>query len=262
MALSSRSMFLYGLNIGSYNCYLDFKVSSGGPTLIATLNFGYYSLSGLMSEIVRAMTAADPLNTYVVTADRTILSGMQNRVTISTSGSFLSILFGTGPHYATSVAQVIGFNQVDYTGSISYSGSSSAGTPLLTTAIGYNYLGPEFINSVFGAVNISATGDKEAIVFQIQKFFEVEFKYEPKGFFLSDWVAFLTWAIQQRRFEFTPEITSPSIFYDCTLEHTSSDGKGLGFTMKEMLPQFPGLFQTGLMRFRKTTPASGFVPGA
>lgn len=250
MALTTKSLFLYGLQVTDDNKSLDFKISGGGDTLQATLQLGYYSLTDLMEEIERAMTEVDDSNTYTVTADRTISGGTENRVTIATSGGFLSLLFGTGPRAATSVAPLIGFALTDRTGSTSYTGTSTAGTALEPTLYGYNYIPPDMKRKVFGSLNISASGLKEAVVFQVQEFFQVQFKFEPQAFVLSDWTDFMTWAMQQRTLEFTPSIASPNTVYNCTLESTSADGKGLAYSFKEMLPEFPFLYDTGLMTFR------------
>src|SRR5437868_3980949 len=112
MALKSRSLFLYGFQVTELNRSIDFKDTSGGPELSATLTIGFYSLTSLMAEIKRAMQAVSGA-IYTVTADRTYLSGTENRVTISTSGTYLSILFQTGTRAASSCASLIGFNGTD-----------------------------------------------------------------------------------------------------------------------------------------------------
>ena len=114
----------------------------------------------------------------------------------------------------------------------------------------YNYTGPSIMRNIFGAVNIAADGTKEAVVWQIQKFFEMNFKHEPEAKAITEWSEFLTWAIQQKPLEYTPEISSPTVFFDCTLESTPEDGKGLGFKMKEQLPEFPFYYSTGMLKFR------------
>lgn len=252
MALTQRSLFLYGFAITQLNNAIDFKTSALGSTLQATLQIGFYSLSSLADEIVRAMAAADPnaSNIYTVTVDRTIMGGTQNRVTITTSGVYLDLLFNSGPRAAASVAYLIGFPNADQTGAITYTGTATAGTAFQPTYIGYNYLGPDFMHKVFGSVNVSSIGEKEAIVFNIQRFIQVQFRYETSAKFINDWLPFMDWAIQQKQFDYTPEITSPDIFYAVTLESSSDDSKGLGFRFNEMLPQFPGLYDSGLMRFR------------
>jgi len=250
MALTAKSLILYGLEVTTSNRSIDFKTSGGGAELQATLTLGYYSLTDLMSEIKTQMQAADPYNTYTVTADRTISGGTQNRVTISTSGSYLSLLFGSGTRAASTVAPLIGFTSTDKTGATTYTGTSTCGTALTSTLTGYNWIPPEMNQKVFGSLNISTTGIKEAIVFQIQKFFSVQFKYEPKSYVINSWLPFWQWSIQQRAFEFTPEVTSPSAFYNCTLEKTGADSKGLGFAWKEQLPDFPNLYDSGLITFR------------
>lgn len=260
MALTGSATFLYNLEVTPLNQFVDFVNVSAGMQLTATLNTGFYSLTSLLSELVRAITVVDPNNLYTATADRTIAGGLQNRVTIATSGAYLDLLFSSGTHSAASVGPLLGFAPVDQTGDTSYTGISTSGTLLITTYPAYNYTQPEFLSKIFGNVNVSAIGQKEAIVFQIQSFWEAEFKYEPKAYVLSDWIPFIQWAIQQRLFDFTPELSNPTVFYEGTLETSSEDGKGLGFKMKEMLPEFPNFYTTQPMRFRQNIVNSQFAP--
>jgi hypothetical protein len=108
-------------------------------------------------------------------------------------------------------------------------------------------------------VNISVSGLKEAIVFQLQQFFKVEFRYETQDRVDNLWQIFFDWAAQQRDLEFTPEITSPTVFYNCTLESTEEAADGLGWEMKEMLPEYIGLYQTGKLEFRVVLVPSEFI---
>lgn len=252
MALTAKSTILFGLQVTELNSSIDFKgaVSDTSPRQ-ATLTIGYYSAAGLAREVKRALEEVDTLRTYTVTIDRTLSGGTENRMTITSNGAFFQLLFLTGPRNASSADSLLGFNHADYTGATTYTGSSTLGTLLISQLVGYNYLGPDFMRKVFGNVNVSASGEKEAIVFNIQKFFQVEFKYEPQSKVISEWVSALEWLIQQRPADFTPEITSPTVFYECTLEKSSDDGKGLGYRMDEMLPQFPFFYKTGLMTFRQ-----------
>lgn len=252
MALRQKSLFLYGFEVTENNSSIDFKIAPGGDELRATLTLGFYSLAALLTEIERALTAIDVTNTYTASADRSVSGGTENRVTIATSGSFLSLLFGTGSRSASTVATLIGFPQTDQTGATSYTGTSSAGTALLPEFVGYNYSDPTFDQKVFGAVNVSTSGKKEAIVWQIQQFVEVQFKYEPEAKVMTEWSDLFNWAIQQRLFEFTKDITDPNNSFEVTLEATSADGKGLGFKMKEMLPKFPFMYDTGNLKMRLT----------
>lgn len=250
MALKAKSSFLWGLQVTTLNRSLDFRASPGGPVLLASLQLGFYSLTDLLNEIVRAMAAVDHTNTYTVTSNRSFANGTQNRTTFVTSGTYLDLLFGSGPRAASSCNFLLGFPGTDQTGALTYTGTSSAGTVLVPTMWGYNYLSNKHTKKAFGSLNISATGQKEAIVFQIQQFFQVQFKYEPLQFIDSDWVPFLEWAIQQKPFDFTPEITDPNTAYDVTLETTENDDQGLSYQLTEMLPEFPNLYDTGLMTFR------------
>lgn len=251
MALKKKSLFLYGFEVTPLNSSLDFKIAALGPELRATLRVGYYSLTSLMQEVCRAMTEVDNTHIYTFGVDRTVSGGLQNRVTILTSGAYLSLLFGTGSRVATSVGPLLGYTATNKTGATSYQSQASAGTVLVSELIGYNYIPAAANRRVQGAVNIAASGDKEAIVFNIMKFLNVEFKMEPEAKVLTQWVPLVDWLIQQRLFEFTPDLTSPSDYFEGTLERTQADGKGLGWAWIEQLPEFPFYYRTGSLTFRQ-----------
>jgi hypothetical protein len=262
MALSALSLITYGIEITPLNNSLPFRASSLGPILNATLNLGFYSPTSIADEVARAMQAEDSVNVYSCTVNRNILGGTQNRLTISTTGTYLDLLFTAplAPNPAIVVAPIIGYNSQDYTGSTSYVGSQSVGTSLLPDFFGFNYLSDLNQGKVFGAVNVSAAGIKESVVFNLQKFIDIEFKYEPKSKLLA-WRSFWNWAIQQRPFDFIPEISDPLTSYQVTLEKTSYEGKGLGFQMKELLPNFPNFYTTGPINMRIVDPLSAFLTG-
>jgi hypothetical protein len=241
---------LYGLEVRDDNQNLPFRATFGGPQLNAVLPAGYYSLTSLVAQIKSSMQIADPAHTYTVSVDRTVNSGTENRITISTSGTFLSLLFATGTLAATSCRDLIGFGIFDYTGSTSYQNTTTSGIALNTEWYGFNYQPPEVFVKNFGTVNVSTNGEKEAITWSIQRFIGVEFKFEPEPKVLTEWRDLISWMIQQKPFDFTPEVSSPTVVREVTLEKSSDDGKGLGFNMKEMLPQFPFRYTTGPMTLR------------
>ena len=249
MALKAQSLFLFGYSVDVSNQNLDFQASSGGPVFTAVIPVGNYSLTSLLSAIALAMNTVDSNNTYTVTADRTLVGGTQNKIFIATNGAFLSLLFNSGPNAMTAIDGLIGFNPVDYTGGTTYSGAQTTGQTLIPTYIGYTYRDTLNQAKVFGAVNVSAAGLKEAVVFNIQQFIDIQFKYEAKAN-LQAWQTLFYWLIQQNAFDFTPEITNPDYFFQVTLEKTDYEGKGLGYQMKEMLPDFPNLYDTGPLNFR------------
>lgn len=251
MALTNKSLFLYGFTIDATNNALDFNVN-GGSTLLATLRYGYYTLNSLLTEIVRAMGEQAPLETFLYSINRSLVGGTENRVTLGIASGTITLLFATGPRVASSVASVIGFNPVDVTGA-TLTGSSTAGTTLLTEREGYTFLGPDFTRKVKGSVNIAASGVKEAIVYEIQQFAQVEFKHEPEAKVIAEWRDLFDWMILQRPVELTPDYTDFNNVIEGTLERTGYDGAGLGYQMTEMLPDFPFYYRTGLMVLRKST---------
>lgn len=246
MALKNPSLFLYGLTIDSTNQNISFQAVSMGPTLTAVLTPGYYSLSTLMTLIEAAMAAVDSSNTYTVTADRTQSAGTQNRVKIATSGAFLSLLFSSGN--ASNPSSLLGFNTSDYTGATSYTGSASAGTSLIPNQLGYSFLPPQAMQKNFGQLNVAASGLKESVVFNLQSFWQVMFKYIPEVTMENTWLPLVQWMIQQRELEFTPDITVGNTFYVGTLEDPN---QGLQFNFTEHLSEgLPFEYYTPVMKFR------------
>jgi hypothetical protein len=249
MALKTKSAFFYGLTVTTNNSALDFQV--GTSQYLATLNVGNYTATTLCAEIVRAMQAADVFNTYSATYSRVYSGGsVQSLITISSSTTSFQFLFGSGPRSNVSCASLLGFPASDTASGTTFTGSSSFGTTLAPELVGYSYLDPATTRKVIGALNVSASGIKETIVFSYQQFFQVEFKYEPEAKTLIQWAPFLLFASQQFLMEFAADITNPQTTIDCTLEKTEYDGKGMGYQMKEMLPDFPFYYRTGLLTFR------------
>lgn len=249
MALGAKSLLNFGIQITALNNKIDFQIVALGPTLTATLTQGSYSTAELAAEVALQIQTLDSVNIYSVTIARNIMGGTQNRMIISTSGAYLSLLFFSGPNVNVTSAIVMGFNQADYTGSTTYTGSTSIGTTLIPDYIGYNYSDDNNTGKVFGATNVSASGLKESTTFATQLFIGVQFKYEAKAR-LTFWKAFFLWAIQQKSYEFTPEISSPDTVYTVTLESTDYESQGLGYQMPEMLPDFPNFYETGTLTFR------------
>lgn len=261
MALNAGTQTLmnYGLQVTSLNQFLDFQAVNG-ITLTATIPLGFYSGNGLAQAIVNAMQSVDPENGYVANISYNYIGGTQNRFTIGTDGTFLTLLFGSGPNVVTSIGAILGYNPADYMSSTSYTGASSSGTNLISQYVAYNYLDDMSIGKVFGAVNISASGLKESVVFNIQQFIQLEFMHEPASK-LPQWQAFFFWAIQQRPFDFIPEISNPNHNYQVTLDKTDYDGQGLGFMMKEEIPSFPNLYGSGPMVYRIIAANQNFITG-
>jgi hypothetical protein len=244
MALSSPSLFVYGLVIDNTNQFITFTNSTS--TYTVTVIPGYYSLTNLGKAIVQAFQSVDPINTYTFSVNRTISGGTENRITLTSTDTVFSLLFATG--VASNPASLIGFSPLDYTGALNYTGFASAGSTLIPNQLAYTFLSTENKIKNYGVRNISASGLKETITFAIQYFLQAQFKYIPEQTYESEWYPFVQWAIQQRPFEFTPEISSPTVFYNVTFDDPD---QGMSFTAPEMLPDFPGLYSTPLMVFRQ-----------
>lgn len=256
MALTGRSLFLYGYTVDATNYAIDFRAVAAETPRQASLRYGSYSLTSLMEEVVRALQEKDPSRLYVVVADRSVSGGTQNRITIASSGTHLSLLFASGSRTASNSASLLGFTATDKTGATFYTGTLTTGTGFSPNAAntfltGYNYLSTDNHPRTNGQLNIATSGQKEVVVFNTQYFWQVDFRYITASEVTNTWVPFMAWIIQGKLLEFTPLITSSSTFHEGTLESATGGSNGLEFMMNEMLPQFPNLYQTGLMKFRK-----------
>lgn len=246
MALKSRSLFLYGLQVTTQNRYIDFTADAS--TYKATLSLGFYSLNGLMNEIKRAMDAADLDNVYTITADRTVNAGTENRVTIATNGADLELLFNSGDNSGANAKELLGFGDFDYTGDTSYDSIETAGTALITDNAGNNWIDPAYNRKVMAVIHESASGETEALIYSTKQLFQVQFPWILESN-LSEWVALLNWMTVKRPIDFTPEIHIPNTFYESILESTAYDTSGLGFSLVET-PKGTGLYDSGLLKFR------------
>jgi hypothetical protein len=258
MALTTKSAFFYGLDVTTSNNALDFQV--GATQYAATLNIGNYTATTLCTEIVRAMQAADINNTYSATYSRIYSAGtVVSKITISSSTTSFVLLFGSGARVLISCSSLLGFAAADTASGSTFTGTSSFGTTIQPTLVGYNYLPRQATQKVVGSLNVSASGVKEAVLFSVQQFFQVEFKYEPEAKTKTEWANFLYYASLQKLIEFAEDVTTPASTIDCTLEKTDFDGKGMGFQLKEMLPEFPFLYRTGSMQFRVRPTAASLI---
>jgi len=247
MALETKSALFYGIEVNGSNYALDFSV--GATVYNATLRAGTYTADTLCTEIIRAMQEADISNTYSATYSRFILLGaIQSRITIS--GPTHRLLFATGPRTAVNCANLLGFLVADSTVATTHTGVQNFGSVIEPELIGYSYQPPETMQKTVGSLNISASGIKEAIVFSQQRFFQVEFKHEPAIKLLPSWEPFFIFATQQKLIEFAENRDNPASTIQCTLESTEFDGKGMGWLMREMLPDFPFYYRTGILKFR------------
>lgn len=252
---NNQALFLYGFDVTDFNKYINFKNASLGPELTAILNIGNYTATQFMTEIKRAIEFADGTNTYTVTLNRTISGGTSNQMTIASSGSFFSLLFGSGTNASTSPASLMGFVNTDRVGLTTYTGPNNAGTILIPHYPTWNFQRPDEIIEQDGVKNITSTGIKETLVFAQMSFFEGEWRYITDidgSQQLTQWEAFLKYATKQLKFEFEPSIIEdPTIFYQCTLETTPADSNGMKYKLEQMTSI--GLFrqyQTGKMKFR------------
>src|SRR3990172_4639010 len=113
------------LTVSASNNKLDFNI--GGGPLVATIASGTYKPGNIQTDagtlckaIFDAIVAAEAVGTYTVT-----FSNSTKKFTITRTAGTLNLLWLTGANTATSIRTLIGYNQVDDTGSLSYASDSA-----------------------------------------------------------------------------------------------------------------------------------------
>ena len=249
------SKFNYGFQITTSNNSLDF--SEGGPQLTAVLESGDYSLGEFAEAIAVAMNTVGALD-YTATLNRTT-----NVITISATGTF-SILLATGTSIGVSFATLAGFTQVvDLTGAATYTGAGEAGYQYYPQFLLQSYVPPEiFKKSADATINKAASGRVEVIRFGVEQFIEMDIKFitdlpmdnvviknNPSG--LQDAIDFLDDISSKAKFEFVPDVDTPSVFYEVILESFPGFDNGAGYKLKELFAQnLPDFYETGVIKLR------------
>ena len=253
MTIQTRSKFYYDFQINKDQYKLAFN--EGGPLLRASLNVKRYAMSELATEVARAMTDVGGQE-YSCTVDR-----VTRVFTISAPSNF-TLKFTDSDADAN---QVIGFSDVDLTGSNSYSGDFAAGKEFIP-----QFKLQDFIDfsdnqeASSASVQKSASGKVEVVSFGLDEFASLNIQYQtdqtmpngapiesnPNG--VSDLRNFMIYAITKGNFEFIPDRDAPGNYSKVILERSATNQQGVGFRLKELYGRgLPGYFESGRIILRK-----------
>ena len=117
--------------IVGFNDAIDFEEVSG-VQLSAFISAGFYNPTTLSQEIKSKLEAVG-INAYGVS-----YSLITKKLTITSTGSFFSLLFETGVNFGRSAATTLGFYHLDKTGVLSYSGDGFLKWGSIDTELGFN----------------------------------------------------------------------------------------------------------------------------
>ena len=252
MALSTHSLFYYGLAIPTENRFIDFD--EGGSPLVAELSVKGYTLEELATEIQTKMNEAGGLD-YTVTVDRAT-----RILTIAASGAF-TLLAASGTNVGFGAWGVIGFPATDVTGT-SASGSEALGSSFAPQFTLQDYLPPENNRRLLSAVTSKSASGKNVTVqaFGEERFVEFSMKYitdrpQPEDFRIKnnpnaveEANAFLAFITSKDKFQFMPDINTPETFYNVIVESIGNEREGIGYRLREIYDQgLPGYFESGIL---------------
>lgn len=257
MALTTRSQFYYGIIVDSSNFNLDIRI--GMTNYQVPLTLGRFSLTDFANSVQIALRQFTPQD-FVVTVNR------DTRVfTISAPVAF-QMLFLTGLNTLTNASELLGFQEIDYTGASTYTGVFGVGKSYRPQFILQDYV-PTFLNVEANAsrVNESASGINESVTFGRRETMSCNItyvtnlevscavnsiEYDAQG--LENLLDFLDYCILKGNIEFMPDRDDANNFEKLNLEKTGSSSNGTGYRIRELTGRrLPGFYETGLLDFRK-----------
>jgi hypothetical protein len=254
MSLKTYSGFIYGHDITDTNSWLDFT-EGAGPELSTEVAIGSYTLDDFVNAVLNALNGEGALD-YTATINRAT-----RKVTISASGTF-GLLVTTGTHTGISAFSLLGFT-ANKTGSSSYTSDVESGL----------FYEPQYklqrfvtfednVEFAQTSVNTSASGLVEVVSFGQNQFMECNITYATditgQGAIknnvngVSDLRAFMNYLIRKKPIQFIPDIDTPSAYYDCLLEKTTSSSNGTGFQLYELYGRgLANYYETQTLTFRR-----------
>lgn len=249
------SKFNYGLTVDEQSKAIS--INEGAGELIVEIDPGSYTLGEFVAAISAAFNSTGLLD-YTVSLNRT--TGL---VTISASANF-NLLLASGSQIGSSFATLLGFTQsTDLTGLSTYTGAARAGKEYYPQFWLQSYVPSTiFQQSADAVVNKTASGRVEVVRFGIEKYIEMDIKFvtdlpmtgepiknNPNG--LQSCIDFMTDISQKNRFEFVPDVATPSVFESVILESAPSYSNGTGFKLRELFSQnLPDIYETGVIKLR------------
>lgn len=260
MTIETKPRIYFIDSVDSTNNLLNFREPNQPPALelTATLLIGSRSMTDLITEVQRALNDSGQ-NTYTVTLDRTT-----RLITIAADDTF-ELLISSGSNVGLSPFSLLGFTGgLDLTGASTYEGSTAIGTSYVPQFLPQRF--KDFDNSLEGveaSINEAASGVTETVTFGDRRFMEFNLKYitdQPKiknniiqnnPNAVQEFRDLIEFLIKKREAEFMKDKDVVGSFDKILLESTKKSNKGVGYELKEMLPNLKAHFESGTLRFRK-----------
>lgn len=253
MTIKTRSQFYYINPVTENNFTIPLLDDLGEVS--AQVSVGSYSMTELSNAVAFALNSVGTQE-YTVTLDR-----ITREYTISSDNNF-DLLFSSGVTVGQSIHPLLGFDNLDLTGSNSYTSQNAAGFSFRPQLFFQDYVDADnFQESVDASVNESASGKVEVITYGTNRFYELDIKYVTnknlgKGSIIEfnpnavdELRAFLRFATNKGNLELMKDRDNPQSFDTILLEKTPFSSNGTGFRINEMnnLDEF---YDTGRLQFR------------
>lgn len=257
MALSTHSVFYYGIQITADNRYINFK-EGAGPEKLAILPIGTYSHTKLIEIAAAALNTVSAL-TWSVVIDRV------TRLATLTASSSASLLWLTGTSADKGAHTLLGFAQTDINNQTTFTGTIAVGKEYKPQYLLQDYKDKTQKQKLINAtVNKSASKNVVSVQhFGVEQFYVFNIKYitnrDVRGsdaFLRNNQSAveeakdFLQWITQKYIVEFMPNENARTTFDRMYLDTAAQDNDGVGYELIEYTNlDLPDVFETGILTF-------------
>jgi len=254
VVIDSYSAWYYGHEVSIDNQIIP--LDEGFGELAVEVTVGSYSLTNFVT-FVNASLNEFSSQEYNVNIDRST-----RLITISAPANF-SLLFGTSLNESISLRTLLGFDQVDYTGSNSYTAPNPSGFAYYPQFKLQKFFDFDMIQRANAeTVRATASGKVEVVKYSNNYFMKCTIPYitdivnqgliknNPTG--LADAIAFIQYATTKNDMEFVYDVETPTTFQTCILESTGQSRSGTDYELSPLYSRgLTGYYELKSLTFRR-----------
>jgi hypothetical protein len=189
--------------ITTSNQWLDFKDDGAGAEISVKVSPGNYTPTELAEQIEGLLNRNSTAGTYACS-----YNSSTGRWLVSSTGTYLSLLWTTGTHTASSLASTIGFSAGDSTGAVSYSSPAiaihteervvvDAGAEVDIDSFVMLFdprIGPKFSNTA--VLTLQANNNNEWSSPSVSQVISYDDLYETYSYFFSSVQTYRYWSVK------------------------------------------------------------------
>lgn len=256
MIINTISAFNYGhtVDINNYIIPLD----DGGGEVAVEVDVGAYSLGSFVQKVAQALNT-DGNQDYTVSLNRNT-----RQITISAPSNF-DLLFASSTNSEISLRVLLGFDNLDYTGSNVYTAPNPSGSQYVVQFKLQDFVDFKLSKKTNNAsVNETGSGRVEVVKYADNFFMSctitliTDITHSGEGAVISnptgvqDALDFMNYATRKTDIEFVYDIDNQDTFEECILESTGQSREGVDFDLTPLYSRgLTGYYELRRLVFRQ-----------